>query len=566
MSETKNISLHGLRTFLQPLIRLINRKAESWEDLKGKPFGSEFKEVEIFPSQSVEINFSQFVSGLITTPFVVGDIYTVIWDGVSYKCKGRNDGVRTYIGNQKIAVDYANWTFDQVMDSGEPFLMSTTNENNSYSIVIASDNNTHTFSITKKEEIITKLPDKYVDIEMPKGILTQDNYLETTAGMQKGNGEVFNNYGGNYASGYMSHAEGSGTNASGEYSHAEGSNTSSKGLRSHAEGYLTVASGEYSHSEGYVTTAYGSRSHAEGSNTIAYDDSHAEGQCTVASAISHSEGRDTLAMLGSHSEGFGYCFNLYISGLCSSKTYTYSSAHSSISNAALAECKILVANGKIIDIINIDTSTKTITLRESIGDSSSTSYYSNLDCLAYQTGAFGDSSHVEGIGTIAEGSANHAEGHETITKQYYSHAEGDRTKAFGQASHAEGAQTIASGNRSHAEGADTVANGIASHAEGWSTKAYSDNQHVQGRYNIPDEDSKYAHIVGNGTSDTARSNAHTLDWDGNGWYQGSVCVGGTNGDAPAAKLAANGLVLTDETTGTKYRLFINNGELAIATV
>ena len=34
--------------------------------------------------------------------------------------------------------------------------------------------------------------------------------------------------------------------------------------------------------------------------------------------------------------------------------------------------------------------------------------------------------------------------------------------------------------------------------------------------------SKYAHIVGNGESNSARSNAHTLDWDGNAWFAGTV--------------------------------------------
>jgi hypothetical protein len=28
--------------------------------------------------------------------------------------------------------------------------------------------------------------------------------------------------------------------------------------------------------------------------------------------------------------------------------------------------------------------------------------------------------------------------------------------------------------------------------------------------------------VGNGSSETSRSNAHTLDWEGNAWYAGSV--------------------------------------------
>lgn len=37
---------------------------------------------------------------------------------------------------------------------------------------------------------------------------------------------------------------------------------------------------------------------------------------------------------------------------------------------------------------------------------------------------------------------------------------------------------------------------------------------------------KYLSIAGNGTSDNARSNAHTLDWDGNAWYQGNVTAAG----------------------------------------
>lgn len=51
---------------------------------------------------------------------------------------------------------------------------------------------------------------------------------------------------------------------------------------------------------------------------------------------------------------------------------------------------------------------------------------------------------------------------------------------------------------------------------------------------------KYAHVVGNGISDTSRSNAHTLDWNGNAWYSGDVYVGstsGTNRDSGSVKLA-----------------------------
>lgn len=59
-------------------------------------------------------------------------------------------------------------------------------------------------------------------------------------------------------------------------------------------------------------------------------------------------------------------------------------------------------------------------------------------------------------------------------------------------------------------------------AEGMSTIASSKYQHVQGKYNIEDSSNTYAHIVGNGTAITARSNAHTLDWSGNAWYAGTV--------------------------------------------
>ena len=37
----------------------------------------------------------------------------------------------------------------------------------------------------------------------------------------------------------------------------------------------------------------------------------------------------------------------------------------------------------------------------------------------------------------------------------------------------------------------------------------------------------YAHIVGNG-EESARSNAHTLDWSGNAWFAGKVTVGEEN--------------------------------------
>ena len=143
------------------------------------------------------------------------------------------------------------------------------------------------------------------------------------------------------------------------------------------------------------------------------------------------------------------------------------------------------------------------------------------------TTASGECSHVEGSNTTASGDFSHAEGNYAIASGYISHAEGISSTASGNYSHAEGRSTTASGECSHVEGDFTTASGIDSHAEGSNTIASSGNQHVQGKYNIEDTTGTYAHIVGNGTSDGDRSNAHTLDWNGNGWYKGKVSIDGT---------------------------------------
>lgn len=136
--------------------------------------------------------------------------------------------------------------------------------------------------------------------------------------------------------------------------------------------------------------------------------------------------------------------------------------------------------------------------------------------------ALGKYSHAEGNNCEASQWGDHAEGRDTTASGNYSHAEGFGSHATGIDAHAEGNNTIASGDHSHAEGRDTIASGLNTHAEGRNTKASSDYQHVQGIFNIEDTERKYAHIVGNGLKESARSNAHTLDWDGNAWFAGEV--------------------------------------------
>lgn len=172
-----------------------------------------------------------------------------------------------------------------------------------------------------------------------------------------------------------------------------------------------------------------------------------------------------------------------------------------------------------------------------------------------------------------------AEGVSTKSSGIASHAEGEATSASGNNSHSEGYATIASGASSHSEGHGTISSGYYSHAEGKGTTANHRSQHVQGEDNIADDSTadtwergNYVHIVGNGTSDSARSNAHTLDWSGNAWFAGDVYVGstsGTNKDEGSKKLIKEGdagLLPTVTTADNGKFLRVVNGAWAAATV
>ena len=171
----------------------------------------------------------------------------------------------------------------------------------------------------------------------------------------------------------------------------------------------------------------------------------------------------------------------------------------------------------------------------------------------YYTQAIGNASHAEGADTKANGTSSHAEGYDTTASGSYSHAEGSGTTASGQSSHAEGSDAEASGTISHAEGYGTTASGWCSHAEGAESIASGDDSHAQntstiaskyaqtaiGTCNIedtstttthPDGDSshgQYAFIIGNGVNSGARSNALTVDWNGNVVASGSLTASGS---------------------------------------
>ena len=182
---------------------------------------------------------------------------------------------------------------------------------------------------------------------------------------------------------------------------------------------------------------------------------------------------------------------------------------------------------------------------------------------------------ISGVGMVGEGdraevfndASNTASGNQ-------SHAEGSNTTASGDHSHAEGRRTTASGDYSHAEGSNTTASGDHSHAEGSNTTASSRSQHVEGEYNRPDtapdmySRGKYIHIAGNGESDSNRSNAHTLDWNGVAWYQGRPQFGGNSQDDGAQTVMANGdaEIILKSPNGTLWGITVSDtGVLTVTT-
>lgn len=116
----------------------------------------------------------------------------------------------------------------------------------------------------------------------------------------------------------------------------------------------------------------------------------------------------------------------------------------------------------------------------------------------------------------------------------------------------------ATGDYSKAAGSFTEASGDYSHAEGNGTIATHRSQHVSGEFNIADSSpteysdrGEFAEIIGNGLSDSTRSNARTLDWEGNEKLAGGITLGADSEDEIALTarqlfdlLAYNGLTKT----------------------
>ena len=488
------------------------------------------EDIILFPETTIECTESITYLTLPDFPKItIGETYPITWDGTTYDCvalETENESTTYVLGNGK-------WFIGVEKDNGMPFAIAgvTLNENGWTHILQVEQTGTHIISMVDKAGTVHKIDKKFI----PE--------LE----------EINSNL-----------------------------------LNGSAEGSLRqINSPEH---ENYPI----------GSNAVAMGiGTHAIGNC------SHAEGQDTYAIgFASHAEGSGSDIFLNLTGDANSTTYTYSNIISA--NYSLVDC-YLELNNKIAKILEHDILTRTIILDQTVSNSAIE------DAFAYcKVGAMGAYSHTEGYNAITFGQFSHAEGNYTVAGGRASHAEGSNTDASGDCSHTEGLQTNARGYCSHAGGAYTKATSAYQTVIGLSNKINSEQPFVEivtskpgklsdlGTYQIitapPTFDSiagkyiyteeliektyselvvgdlfnpqidyysevsaieentiyynihqiypqiklkgKYAFIIGNGekefhtngSTSITPSNAHTVDWNGLGWYAGGLKVGGTGQD------------------------------------
>lgn len=264
------------------------------------------------------------------------------------------------------------------------------------------------------------------------------------------------------------HAEGADNVATGDKSHVEGSHSQALGAVSHVEGGQNVAKGQYSHAEGYgtKTDAIASAAHAEGYYTEALGPyAHSEGYCSKAYNEGHAEGERTIA---------GY------------------------------------------DLLPSHTSFRA-THAEGI-----------------RTNALRAAAHAEGIDSRALGIGAHAQGNYTIATGAYQSVLGAYNEIdFGSSSYTyKGAY---SSNVNYLINQAVLFNGelfvcVKSHSN-QSPIITTDNEEVVNTTywkhwvaSNGNEKTEYAHIIGNGTTNSVagRRNIHTIDWNGSAWYNAAV--------------------------------------------
>ena len=345
-----------------------------------------------------------------------------------------------------------------------------------------------------------------------------------------------------------SHAEGNGTIAKGHESHAEGDSTQALGNRSHTEGYSTIAEGYNSHAEGVSTQALGNQSHAEGNETIAEGrNSHAEGNGTNAKGEnSHAEGNSTEASgKNSHAggnESKATNINSFAGGTKSeaagehsfafgavAKTGTQAYASFALGNRVSTQNRGEFACGQY----NISSSDTLFSVGNGNADAKHNAFelkYNGEEVEGY----INDSKIVcdyelnnikvntpleyykngENIGVVLSNNQHNAR---NVANGKYSFALGYSNKANSDKSFAMGGECVTGQNVNTRSGGNMavgykcIADGYQSVAVGREIKVQNIGEFGCGKYNKSNKHTLFS--IGNGTSDSNRSNAFEINFN-----------------------------------------------------
>ncbi|MCX7551854.1 tail fiber domain-containing protein [Xanthomarina sp. F2636L] len=341
------------------------------------------------------------------------------------------------------------------------------------------------------------------------------------------------------AIGSYSTALGLNTTASAPATTAMGRSANASAIASTAMGYYTEASGNYSTAMGYYTEASGNYSTAIGVQTIA-DDPYS----TVVGRLNdHTAAINMVFQVGNGITGArSNALNVDMDGIITAP---------SLDVLEITDPKTLITK-EYADTLE-ETGLEAIDEGNGIGwrlKGRNPNNYGNIGgnavdistsllpsttvgatgnyatAIGYDTKASNLYTTAMGRSTVASGRFSTAMGLESEASGDYSTAMGNNTTASRSNSTAMGYNTTASGYYSTAMGYNTTASGSYSIAMGNNTTAYDNSSTAVGKYNRYSDSFpislKRLFMVGNGTSDSDRTNAFTVYENGNASLAGTL--------------------------------------------
>ncbi len=323
------------------------------------------------------------------------------------------------------------------------------------------------------------------------------------------------------AMGYETKASGNYSQAFGYQSEALGTYSTAIGNRAIAESINSFAFGEDAHAINVESYAIGRGAIAEGFRSFAFGSAGID-SAGVETDVTKALGDYSFALgQGSVAEGLGSISM----GLANSTTGNYSLAFGYKSEASGIAAIALGYEA----VASFDFATS-LGIRTVASGSGSTAIGLGTKASGDASAALGSGSESEGHSSFATGLSSHAIGN-------YSTAMGDHAISKGHNSTSIGTHANSSGDYSTAFGLATGARGRYSTAMGVNTVALSGFETAIGRFNTiytPADSTGWSasdrlFVIGNGTSESNRSDAFTVFKNGNIRTQGSIISEALNG-------------------------------------